>query len=202
MPITLGLSVVRDQPSGWHNYLLAATCLCLLLGWLLVTPWRKRPIRVPKRFFLDFMFFQFFLVSLVVLQRRFWCGGQIVQQHHFSHFQLNLQASIPWINGLCGLFCSPDFWSGIFVRGGGCTACCTGGRMEFSQKSTTLFNRWVLRPPPISLDGKCSLRSIEYLPLFLPGIGLHGFFIAVHLYLVNPGITTTATVPGKVSGGV
>ncbi|WP_370086220.1 sterol desaturase family protein [Ekhidna sp.] len=176
------------QP-GWHSYfywLIGVSAFFLILEW--VKPWRKDQSRFRKDFWLDFfyMFFNFFLFSLIVFN----AASDLV-----VHFFNELLASIGVKNLLAFEVMSWPTWAhllvGFIVR-------------DFVQWNThRLLHRvpflWEFHKVHHSVKEMgfaahlryhwmetVVYRSIEYIPLALIGIGLRDFFI-IHIFTLAVG---------------
>ncbi|MEQ6165740.1 sterol desaturase family protein [Ekhidna sp. MALMAid0563] len=176
------------QP-GWHSYfywLIGVSAFFLILEW--VRPWRKNQSRFRKDFWLDFfyMFFNFFLFSLIVFN----AASNVV-----VHFFNNLLASIGVTNLVAFEVMSWPTWAhlllGFFVR-------------DFVQWWThRLLHRvpflWEFHKVHHSVKEMgfaahlrfhwmetVVYRTIEYIPLALIGIGLRDFFI-IHIFTLAVG---------------
>lgn len=176
------------QP-GWHSYfywLIGVSAFFLILEW--VRPWRKNQARFRRDFWLDFfyMFFNFFLFSLIVFN----AASNVV-----VHFFNDLLASIGITNLLAFEVMSWPTWShlliGFVVR-------------DFVQWWThRLLHRvpflWEFHKVHHSVKEMgfaahlrfhwmetVVYRTIEYLPLALIGIGLRDFFI-IHIFTLAVG---------------
>lgn len=173
----------------WHSYfywLLGVSVFFLILEW--VKPWRKNQARFRKDFWLDFfyMFFNFFLFSLIVFN-----AASDVAVRFFN----DLLASIGITNLLAFEVMSWPTWAhllvGFFVR-------------DFVQWNThRLLHRvpflWEFHKVHHSVKEMgfaahlryhwmetVVYRSIEYIPLALIGIGLRDFFI-IHIFTLAVG---------------
>ena len=176
------------QP-GWHSYfywLIGVSAFFLILEW--VRPWRKNQARFRRDFWLDFfyMFFNFFLFSLIVFN----AASNVV-----VHFFNDLLASIGITNLVAFEVMSWPTWShlliGFVVR-------------DFVQWWThRLLHRvpflWEFHKVHHSVKEMgfaahlrfhwmetVVYRTIEYLPLALIGIGLRDFFI-IHIFTLAVG---------------
>ncbi|WP_420578644.1 sterol desaturase family protein [Ekhidna sp.] len=174
---------------GWHSYfywLIGVSAFFLILEW--VRPWRKNQARFRKDFWLDFfyMFFNFFLFSLIVFN----AASNVV-----VHFFNDLLASIGITNLVAFEVMSWPTWShlliGFVVR-------------DFVQWWThRLLHRvpflWEFHKVHHSVKEMgfaahlrfhwmetVVYRTIEYLPLALIGIGLRDFFI-IHIFTLAVG---------------
>lgn len=176
------------QP-GWHSYfywLIGVSAFFLILEWM--RPWRKNQSRFRRDFWLDFfyMFFNFFLFSLIVFN----AASNVV-----VHFFNDLLESIGITNLVAFEVMSWPTWAhlllGFFVR-------------DFVQWWThRLLHRvpflWEFHKVHHSVKEMgfaahlrfhwmetVVYRTIEYLPLALIGIGLRDFFI-IHIFTLAVG---------------
>ncbi|WP_425391195.1 sterol desaturase family protein [Ekhidna sp.] len=177
-----------SQP-GWHSYfywLIGVSAFFLILEW--VRPWRKNQARFRRDFWLDFfyMFFNFFLFSLIVFN----AASNVV-----VHFFNDILASIGITNLVAFEVMSWPTWAhlllGFFVR-------------DFVQWWThRLLHRvpflWEFHKVHHSVKEMgfaahlrfhwmetVVYRTIEYIPLALIGIGLRDFFI-IHIFTLAVG---------------
>ncbi len=176
------------QPQ-WHSYfywLLGVSAFFLILEW--VRPWRKNQRRFRKDFWLDlfYMFFNFFIFSLIIYN----AASDVV-----VHFFNDILASVGITNLVAFEVMSWPTWAhlvlGFFVR-------------DFVQWWThRLLHRvpflWEFHKVHHSVKEMgfaahlryhwmetIVYRSIEYLPLALIGIGLRDFFI-IHIFTLAVG---------------
>ena len=192
---------------NWHNYFY---WLLLVSGFFfsleLLTPWRKDQPKFRKDFWMDFfyMFFNFFLFSLVVYNA---ASNVIVNLFNDGIFWLtnfNLQASNPlngapmWTILLVGFFvrdfvqwwvhrllhAHPKLWEFHKVH----------HSVEQMGFAAHLRYHWM---------ENVVYRTIEYIPLALLGIGLYDFFI-IHIFTLAVGHYNHSNikVPGSVTGGI
>ncbi|MFN8319194.1 MAG: sterol desaturase family protein [Saprospiraceae bacterium] len=192
---------------GWHNYFYWLLLVsAFFFGLELMAPWRKDQPRFRKDFWMDFfyMFFNFFLFSLVVYNAASDVVVKLFNNIILTIFNFDLQASNPmnhwpmWAVLLTG-FLVRDFvqwWVHRLLH-----------RVNF------LWNFHKVHHSVQQMGFAAHLRyhwmenvvyrSIEYLPLALLGIGLHDFFI-MHIFTLSIGHYnhSNITVSGKVSGAV
>ena len=192
---------------SWDNYfywLLLVSAFFFALE--LLAPWRAKQARFRKDFWLDFfyMFFNFFLFSLVIYAALSQVVVQFLNQGILSLTGFDLQASNPmrawpmWAVLLMG-FVVRDFvqwWIHRLLH-----------RVEFLWEfhkvhhsveqmgfAAHLRYHWM---------ENVVYRTLEYLPLALLGIGLYDFFI-IHIFTLAVGHYnhSNISVPGWVTGGV
>lgn len=192
---------------SWHNYfywLLLVSAFFFALE--LLTPWRKEQPRLRKDFWLDFfyMFFNFFLFSLVVYNAASmvvvnlfnggieWATGFDLQasnpMRHWPAWAVLLTGFVVrdfvqwWVHRL--LHWSPRLWEFHKVH----------HSVEQMGFAAHLRYHWM---------ENVVYRSIEYLPLALLGIGLYDFFV-IHIFTLSVGHYnhSNISVPGYLSGGV
>ena len=175
-------------------------------GLEIIKPWRENQPLFRKDFWLDFfyMFFNFFLFSLVIYNAASDVVVNIFNSAIKSVFNFDLQASNPlqtwplWAVLLIG-FLVRDFvqwwvhrllhrveWLWQFHK--------VHHSVEEMGFAAHLRYHWM---------ETIVYRSIEYIPLALLGIGLYDFFI-IHIFTLSIGHYnhSNITVSGKVSGGV
>ncbi len=192
---------------GWHNYfywLIGVSAFFFLLE--VLSPWRKEQPKFRKDFWLDFfyMFFNFFLFSLIVYNAASQVVVNLFNDGIRSFTGLDLQASNPlrtapmWAILLVG-FVVRDFVQWWVHR--------------LLHRSDTLWEFHKVHHSVEQMGFAAHLRyhwmenvvyrTIEYLPLALLGIGLYDFFI-IHIFTLAVGHYnhSNITVPGYITGGV
>ena len=214
------IEIISNAYSGyasylWHeithptfkNYFYWLIAVSLFFFLLEVSrPWRKEQARFRKDFWLDvfYMFFNFFLFSLIIYNAASDVVVQLFNDGLKSISSFDLQASNP-LNGL-------PLWSvllvGFFVR-------------DFVQWWThRLLHRveflWNFHKVHHSVEQmgfaahlryhwmeNVVYRTLEYIPLALLGIGLYDFFI-IHIFTLAVGHYnhSNISIPGRVTGGI
>ncbi len=192
---------------GWHNYfywLILVSVFFLMLEW--ISPWRKEQPKFRKDFWLDafYMFFNFFLFSLIVYNAASDVVVRFFNEIILSITGFNLRASNPmqywpaWAILLTG-FVVRDFIQWWVHR--------------LLHRSDRLWEYHKLHHSVEQMGFAAHLRyhwmetivyrSVEYIPLALLGIGLHDFFV-IHIFTLAVGHYNHAniSVPGYVTGGV
>ncbi|MEM7374803.1 MAG: sterol desaturase family protein [Bacteroidota bacterium] len=191
---------------GWHNYfywLIAVSAFFLLLEWL--TPWRVKQARFRKDFWLDFfyMFFNFFLFSLIIYNAASDVVVNLFQDALASMginnlVALEVQSWPVWAHLVVGflvrdfvqwwvhrlLHRSPFLWEFHKVH----------HSVEQMGFAAHLRYHWM---------ENVVYRTLEYIPLALIGIGLNDFFI-IHIFTLAVGHYnhSNLTVSGRLSGTV
>jgi sterol desaturase/sphingolipid hydroxylase (fatty acid hydroxylase superfamily) len=192
---------------SFHNYFYWLIIVsAFFFGLEIIKPWRANQPLFRKDFWLDFfyMFFNFFLFSLVIYNAASDVVVNIFNSAIKSVFNFDLQASNPlqtwplWAVLLIG-FLVRDFvqwwvhrllhrveWLWQFHK--------VHHSVEEMGFAAHLRYHWM---------ETIVYRSIEYIPLALLGIGLYDFFI-IHIFTLSIGHYnhSNITVSGKVSGGV
>lgn len=192
---------------SFHNYFYWLIIVsAFFFGLEIIKPWRANQPLFRKDFWLDFfyMFFNFFLFSLVIYNAASDVVVNIFNSAINSVFNFDLQASNPlqtwplWAVLLIG-FLVRDFvqwwvhrllhrveWLWQFHK--------VHHSVEEMGFAAHLRYHWM---------ETIVYRSIEYIPLALLGIGLYDFFI-IHIFTLSIGHYnhSNITVSGKVSGGV
>ncbi|HQV66321.1 MAG TPA: sterol desaturase family protein [Saprospiraceae bacterium] len=192
---------------SFHNYFYWLIIVsAFFFGLEIIKPWRENQPLFRKDFWLDFfyMFFNFFLFSLVIYNAASDVVVNIFNSAIKSVFNFDLQASNPlqtwplWAVLLIG-FLVRDFvqwwvhrllhrveWLWQFHK--------VHHSVEEMGFAAHLRYHWM---------ETIVYRSIEYIPLALLGIGLYDFFI-IHIFTLSIGHYnhSNITVSGKVSGGV
>ncbi|HQV96925.1 MAG TPA: sterol desaturase family protein [Saprospiraceae bacterium] len=192
---------------SFHNYFYWLIIVsAFFFGLEIIKPWRENQPLFRKDFWLDFfyMFFNFFLFSLVIYNAASDVVVNIFNSAIKSVFNFDLQASNPlhtwplWAVLLVG-FLVRDFvqwwvhrllhrveWLWQFHK--------VHHSVEEMGFAAHLRYHWM---------ETIVYRSIEYIPLALLGIGLYDFFI-IHIFTLSIGHYnhSNITVSGKVSGGV
>lgn len=192
---------------SFHNYFYWLIIVsAFFFGLEIIKPWRANQPLFRKDFWLDFfyMFFNFFLFSLVIYNAASDVVVNIFNSAIKSVFNFDLQASNPlhtwplWAVLLVG-FLVRDFvqwwvhrllhrveWLWQFHK--------VHHSVEEMGFAAHLRYHWM---------ETIVYRSIEYIPLALLGIGLYDFFI-IHIFTLSIGHYnhSNITVSGKVSGGV
>jgi sterol desaturase/sphingolipid hydroxylase (fatty acid hydroxylase superfamily) len=173
----------------WKNYffwLLLVSAFFLLLEW--AKPWREGQARFRKDFWLDFfyMFFNFFLFSLVV----FAAASQVVVELFKSGLEavgisnllaVEVQSWAPWAHLLLG-FVVRDFvqwWTHRLLHR-------VPWLWRFHQVHHSVEQMGFAAHLRYHWMENVVYRTIEYLPLALIGIGLRDFF-AIHLFTLAVG---------------
>ena len=192
---------------GWHNYfywLIAVSLFFMLLEWL--RPWRADQPRFRKDFWLDafYMFFNFFLFSLIVYN----AASDVVVNFFNYHIQnltgVDLQNSNPiqkwpmWAVLLFG-FLLRDFvqwWTHRLLHK-------VSWLWEFHKVHHSVEQMGFAAHLRYHWMETIVYRTIEYLPLALFGIGLYDFFI-IHIFTLAIGHYnhSNITVSGRVTGGI
>lgn len=191
----------------WKNYvwmLVAVSAFFFALE--LIRPWRTGQRKFRKDFWLDFfyMFFNFFLFSLVVYQAASLVVVNLLNDGILRLTGFDLQASNPmrswpqwailltgfvvrdfvqwWVHRL--LHASPRLWEFHKVH----------HSVEEMGFAAHLRYHWM---------ETVVYRSIEYLPLALLGVGLHDFFL-IHIFTLAWGHYNHANIhlSGRLTGGV
>ncbi len=192
---------------SFHNYFYWLIIVsAFFFGLEIIKPWRENQPLFRKDFWLDFfyMFFNFFLFSLVIYNAASDVVVNIFNSAIKSVFNFDLQASNPlqtwplWAVLLIG-FLVRDFvqwwvhrllhrveWLWQFHK--------VHHSVEEMGFAAHLRYHWM---------ETIVYRSIEYIPLALLGIGLYDFFI-IHIFTLSIGHYnhSNITVSGKVSGGI
>ena len=175
---------------GWHNYFYWLLLVsAFFFGLERLNPWRKNQPKFRKDFWLDFfyMFFNFFLFSLVIYNAASDVFVKLINEGIKSLTNFDLQASNPmahwpmwailitgfivrdfvqwWVHRL--LHRSPALWNFHKVH----------HSVEQMGFAAHLRYHWM---------ENVVYRSIEYLPLALLGIGLYDFFI-MHIFALTIG---------------
>lgn len=191
----------------WHNYfywLLGVSLFFFALE--IIRPWRRDQPKFRKDFWLDvfYMFFNFFLFSLIIYNAASDVIVNLFNQGILSATGFNLQANNPlqtfplwavlligfvvrdfvqwWIHRL--LHYSPALWEFHKVH----------HSVEQMGFAAHLRYHWM---------ENVVYRSLEYLPLALLGIGLYDFFI-IHIFTLAVGHYnhSNLSVASKITGGV
>lgn len=174
---------------AWHNYfywLLGVSAFFLMLEW--VKPWRKDQAKFRKDFWLDFfyMFFNFFLFSLVIYN----AASNVV-----VHFFNDLLASIGITNLVAFEVMSWPLWAHLlvgflvrdFVQWWTHRLLHTSPRLwEFHKVHHSVEEMGFAAHLRYHWMETIVYRSIEYIPLALIGIGLRDFFI-IHIFTLAVG---------------
>jgi len=192
---------------SFHNYFYWLIIVsAFFFGLEIIKPWRENQPLFRKDFWLDFfyMFFNFFLFSLVIYNAASDVVVNIFNSAIKSVFNFDLQASNPlhawplWAVLLVG-FLVRDFvqwwvhrllhrveWLWQFHK--------VHHSVEEMGFAAHLRYHWM---------ETIVYRSIEYIPLALLGIGLYDFFI-IHIFTLSIGHYnhSNITISGKVSGGI
>lgn len=192
---------------GWHNYfywLIAVSGLFFLLEYL--KPWRQEQATFRQDFWLDFfyMFFNFFLFSLVVYN-----AASDVVVRFFNDILLwltgfDIQASNPlrnlplWAILLIG-FVVRDFiqwWIHRLLH-------YSSFLWEFHKVHHSVEQMGFAAHLRYHWMENVVYRTLEYIPLALLGIGLYDFFI-IHIFALSVGHYNHSNIsaPGWVTGGV
>lgn len=192
---------------SWHNYFYWLLLVsAFFYGLELLRPWRVDQPKFRKDFWLDFfyMFFNFFLFSLVVYNAASDVVVNLFNNGIKALTGFNLQASNPlngspmWLILLVGflvrdfvqwwvhrlLHWSPKLWEFHKVH----------HSVEQMGFAAHLRYHWM---------ENVVYRSIEYIPLALLGVGLYDFFI-IHLFTLAVGHYnhSNISVSGWITGGV
>lgn len=192
---------------NWHNYFY---WLLLVSGFFfsleLLTPWRKEQPKFRKDFWMDFfyMFFNFFLFSLVVYNAASNVVVNLFNDGILWLTNFNLQASNPlngapmWAILLVGFFVRDfvQWWVHRLLH--------THSKLwEFHKVHHSVEQMGFAAHLRYHWMENVVYRTIEYLPLALLGIGLYDFFI-IHIFTLAVGHYnhSNITVPGKVTGGI
>ncbi len=192
---------------SWHNYfywLLAVSAFFFLLE--IITPWRNEQPRFRKDFWLDlfYMFFNFFLFSLVVYNA---ASNMVVELFNDGIQELtavDLQALNPmrnmplWAILLVGFVVSDfiQWWIHRLLHR-------SSWLWEFHKVHHSVEQMGFAAHLRYHWMENVVYRSIQYVPLALLGIGLYDFFI-IHIFSLAVGHYnhSNISVPGWVSGGV
>jgi sterol desaturase/sphingolipid hydroxylase (fatty acid hydroxylase superfamily) len=192
---------------NWHNYfywLIIVSAFFFALEW--ISPWRKEQPKFRKDFWLDvfYMFFNFFLFSLVIYNAASDVFVKLFNDGIKSITSLDLQASNPlakwpmWSILLTG-FLVRDFVQWWIHR--------------LLHKVPFLWNFHKVHHSVEQMGFAAHLRyhwmenvvyrSIEYIPLALLGIGLHDFFI-IHIFTLAFGHYnhSNISIDGKITGSI
>ncbi len=192
---------------GWHNYLywlLLVSAFFFGMEW--IHPWRKDQPRFRKDFWLDFfyMFFNFFLFSLVVYNAASDVVVKLFNDGIKSVFDFDLQASNPMQHWPMWAILGTGFLVRDFIQ---------WWVHRLLHRVSFLWNFHKVHHSVQEMGFAAHLRyhwmenvvyqSIEYIPLALLGIGLHDFFI-MHIFALSIGHYnhSNITVSAKTSGGV
>ena len=173
----------------WHNYfywLLGISVFFLILEW--IKPWRKKQARFRRDFWLDafYMFFNFFLFSLIVFN-----AASYVVVHFFNDFFLSIGISNlvafevmswpVWTHLLVG-FVVGDFvkwWIHRLLHR-------VPFLWEFHKVHHSVKEMGFAAHLRYHWMETVVYRSIEYIPLALIGIGLRDFFV-IHIFTLTIG---------------
>lgn len=192
---------------SWHNYFYWLILVSgFFFGLEIIKPWRENQSRFRKDFWLDFfyMFFNFFLFSLVIYNAASDVVVNLFNQAIKSVFDFDLQASNPlrayplWVILLIG-FVVRDFvqwWTHRLLH-----------RVEwlwqFHKVHHSVEEMGFAAHLRYHWMETIVYRTIEYIPLALLGIGLYDFFI-IHIFALAIGHYNHSNfhVEGKITGGI
>lgn len=198
---------LQNEGGFWHNYfwmLILVSVFFLILEW--AKPWRKEQARFRKDFWLDafYMFFNFFLFSLVIYEASATVVVDLFNQAILKLTNFNLYSSNPmrawpyWSILLVG-FVMRDFvqwWTHRLLH-----------RVDFLWQfhkvhhsveemgfAAQLRYHWM---------ENLVYRTIEYIPLALMGISLHDFFL-IHIFTLGWGHYNHAniSISKPLTGGI
>ncbi len=194
------------QPD-WHNYfywLLLVSAFFFVLEW--VTPWRKEQPKFRKDFWLDFfyMFFNFFLFSLIVYNAASEVVVHFLNDLIISISGFDLQASNPlnsfphWAILIIGFFVRDfiQWWVHRLLHR-------SEWLWEFHKVHHSVEQMGFAAHLRYHWMENVVYRSIEYIPLALLGIGLYDFFV-IHIFTLAIGHYnhSNISVPGYITGGI
>lgn len=192
---------------GWHNYfywLIGVSAFFFALE--IMNPWRKNQPTFRKDFWLDlfYMFFNFFLFSLVIYN----AASDVVVRF--------LNNAIIWMTGFDLQASNPmnswPLWA-IFIVGFVVRDFVQWNVHRLLHRSPRLWEFHKVHHSVEQMGFAAHLRyhwmetivyrTLEYLPLAILGIGLHDFFI-IHIATLAIGHYnhSNITVPAKISGAV
>jgi sterol desaturase/sphingolipid hydroxylase (fatty acid hydroxylase superfamily) len=192
---------------NWHNYfywlLLVSAFFFALEVW---RPWRKDQPRIRKDFWLDFfyMFFNFFLFSLIIYNAASDVVVNLFNNGIKSATGFNLQASNPLRSAPMWLILIVGFFVRDFVQWWVHRLLHRVPRLwEFHKVHHSVEQMGFAAHLRYHWMENVVYRTIEYIPLALLGIGLYDFFI-IHIFTLAIGHYnhSNITVPGRVTGGV
>lgn len=192
---------------NWHNYfywlLLVSAFFFALEVW---RPWRKDQPRIRKDFWLDlfYMFFNFFLFSLIIYNAASDVVVNLFNNGIKSVTGFNLQASNPLRSAPMWLILIVGFFVRDFVQWWVHRLLHRVPRLwEFHKVHHSVEQMGFAAHLRYHWMENVVYRTIEYIPLALLGIGLYDFFI-IHIFTLAIGHYnhSNITVPGRVTGGV
>ena len=192
---------------NWHNYfywlLLVSAFFFALEVW---RPWRKDQPRIRKDFWLDifYMFFNFFLFSLIIYNAASDVVVNLFNNGIKSATGFNLQASNPLRTAPMWLILIVGFFVRDFVQWWVHRLLHRMPRLwEFHKVHHSVEQMGFAAHLRYHWMENVVYRTIEYIPLALLGIGLYDFFI-IHIFTLAIGHYnhSNITVPGRVTGGV
>jgi sterol desaturase/sphingolipid hydroxylase (fatty acid hydroxylase superfamily) len=192
---------------NWHNYfywlLLVSAFFFAIEVW---RPWRKDQPRIRKDFWLDifYMFFNFFLFSLIIYNAASDVVVNLFNNGIKSATGFNLQASNPLRTAPMWLILIVGFFVRDFVQWWVHRLLHRVPRLwEFHKVHHSVEQMGFAAHLRYHWMENVVYRTIEYIPLALLGIGLYDFFI-IHIFTLAIGHYnhSNITVPGRVTGGV
>ncbi len=192
---------------SWHNYFYWLLLVsAFFFGLEILKPWRENQAMFRKDFWLDFfyMFFNFFLFSLVIYNAASDVVVNLFNNGIKSLFSFDLQASNPlrsfplWAILLIG-FVVRDFvqwWVHRLLHR-------VEWLWEFHKVHHSVEEMGFAAHLRYHWMETIVYRTIEYIPLALLGIGLYDFFI-IHIFTLAIGHYNHSNfhIDGKITGGV
>lgn len=198
-----------SNPS-WHNYfywLLAVSIFFMIMEW--VRPWRSNQAKFRRDFWLDafYMFFNFFLFSLVIYNAASDVVVNFISYHVDNLWRIDLQGLNPmsqwpmWAILVTG-FIVRDFvqwWTHRLLHR-------VPKLWEFHKVHHSVEQMGFAAHLRYHWMETIVYRTIEYLPLAFLGIGLYDFFI-IHIFSLTIGhynhsnITVSSRITGGILGG-
>ncbi len=192
---------------SWHSYFYWLIIVSLIFfGLEIAKPWRKNQARFRKDFWLDafYMFFNFFLFSLIIYNAASDVGVNFLNNIIKSASSFDLQANNPmrdfplWAILLIGMFVRDfiQWWIHRLLHR-------SNFLWQFHKVHHSVEEMGFAAQLRYHWMENIVYRSIEYIPLALLGIGLHDFFV-IHIFALAWGHYNHANIHNysKIAGGV
>jgi len=192
---------------GWHNYfywLVGVSLFFFLLE--IITPWRKQQAILRKDFWLDlfYMFFNFFLFSLVIYNAASDVVVEFFNEIIRTVSGFDLQGSNPLRSWPLWAVLLTGFVVRDFVQWNVHRLLHRHPRLwEFHKVHHSVEQMGFAAHLRYHWMETIVYRTIEYLPLAILGIGLYDFFI-IHIATLAIGHYnhSNITVPARISGAI
>ena len=190
-----------------HNYfwmLIVVSAFFLLLEW--ARPWRVEQKKFRRDFWMDtfYMFFNFFLFSLVIYNAASYVVVELLNKGIFSLTGVDIQSLNPMKNWPLWAILLTGFVVRDFIQWWIHRLLHSSARLwEFHKVHHSVAEMGFAAHLRYHWMENVVYRSLEYIPLALLGIGLHDFFL-IHIFTLAWGHYNHANLQGnfRITGGI